>query len=303
MTLEELSWFVDDTVVRALQGVKGVGAVERFGGVDREIRVALDPDRLLALRHHRRRRQPPAARDQRRPGRRPRRDRRPRAGDPHARRHADGRGPRRDRRSRCRGGRKVRLDELGTVTDATAEPRTFAALDGKPVVAFAHLARQGRQRRRRRPPTSPRRSTSCRQAHPDVELDSSIDTTVDYTLGNYHSAMKTLIEGAVLAVHRGVHLPARLARDADRRHRAAAVDHPDLLGDGRDRLLAQPRQPARHHARHRHPGRRRHRRDREHRAPHAHGQDRPIAPRWRPPTRSASPSSPSPSRSSRCSCR
>ena len=34
-------------------------------------------------------------------------------------------------------GRKVRLDQLGTVTDATAEPRTFAALDGKPVVAFS----------------------------------------------------------------------------------------------------------------------------------------------------------------------
>ena len=35
------------------------------------------------------------------------------------------------------GGRKVRLDELGTVTDVDAEPRTFAALDGEPVVAFA----------------------------------------------------------------------------------------------------------------------------------------------------------------------
>src|SRR6478609_4021007 len=34
-------------------------------------------------------------------------------------------------------GRKVRLDQLGTVTDAIAEPRTFAALNGSPVVAFA----------------------------------------------------------------------------------------------------------------------------------------------------------------------
>ena len=49
MTPEELSWFVDDVVVRALQGVKGVSQIERFGGVDREIRVALDPDRLLAF--------------------------------------------------------------------------------------------------------------------------------------------------------------------------------------------------------------------------------------------------------------
>src|SRR5258705_1139304 len=49
MTPEELSWFVDDVVVRALQGVKAVSQIERFGGVDREIRVSLDPDRLLAF--------------------------------------------------------------------------------------------------------------------------------------------------------------------------------------------------------------------------------------------------------------
>src|SRR5258705_4212918 len=49
MPQEELSWFVDDMVVRALQGVRAVSQIERFGGVDREIRVALDPDRLLAF--------------------------------------------------------------------------------------------------------------------------------------------------------------------------------------------------------------------------------------------------------------
>src|SRR6187399_228441 len=42
MTPEELSWFVDDVVVRALQGVKAVSQIERFGGVEREIRVSLD---------------------------------------------------------------------------------------------------------------------------------------------------------------------------------------------------------------------------------------------------------------------
>jgi multidrug efflux pump subunit AcrB len=38
MTLEQLSWHVDDVVARELQGLKGVGRVERYGGVDREIR-------------------------------------------------------------------------------------------------------------------------------------------------------------------------------------------------------------------------------------------------------------------------
>jgi multidrug efflux pump subunit AcrB len=49
MTLEELSWFVDDTVIRKLQGLKGVARVDRYGGVTREIKVELDPDRLNAL--------------------------------------------------------------------------------------------------------------------------------------------------------------------------------------------------------------------------------------------------------------
>ena len=38
-TPEELSWFVDDVVIRVLQGVKGVSQIERFGGAEREIRV------------------------------------------------------------------------------------------------------------------------------------------------------------------------------------------------------------------------------------------------------------------------
>ena len=49
MTPEELSWFVDDTVIRKLQGLKGVARVDRNGGVTREIKVEIDPDRLNAL--------------------------------------------------------------------------------------------------------------------------------------------------------------------------------------------------------------------------------------------------------------
>ena len=129
MTPEELSWFVDDTVVRALQGVKAVSQIERFGGVEREIRIALDPDRLLAFGIT--------------------------AGDVNRQLRATnvdlagGRGEIGGREQAIRTlagkqsvedlaatmivlprGRKVRLDQMGTVTDATAEPRTFAALNG-----------------------------------------------------------------------------------------------------------------------------------------------------------------------------
>src|SRR6478609_2262571 len=40
---EALSWFVDNEVSRKLLAVRGVGAVNRVGGVSREIRVAVDP--------------------------------------------------------------------------------------------------------------------------------------------------------------------------------------------------------------------------------------------------------------------
>ena len=113
---EEISWFVDDTVARELQTIRGVGQVSRSGGVDREIRVALDPRKLLALGVTAASVIGPAARHQRRPRGRPRRDRRPGAGDPHPRRHPQGvgsggpadrpcgRAPRAARRTRLRVG-------------------------------------------------------------------------------------------------------------------------------------------------------------------------------------------------------
>jgi len=49
MTMEQLSWFVDDTVSRKLMSIEGMAAVSRAGGVDREIRVVLDPARMQSL--------------------------------------------------------------------------------------------------------------------------------------------------------------------------------------------------------------------------------------------------------------
>ncbi|HKR87156.1 MAG TPA: efflux RND transporter permease subunit [Phenylobacterium sp.] len=48
MSDADLSWFVDDTLSRALQGAKGVAQISRVGGVSREINVLVDPDRLAA---------------------------------------------------------------------------------------------------------------------------------------------------------------------------------------------------------------------------------------------------------------
>lgn len=49
MTMEQLSWFTDDTVSKRLQAIPGMAAVKRGGGVDREIMVTLDPARMQSL--------------------------------------------------------------------------------------------------------------------------------------------------------------------------------------------------------------------------------------------------------------
>ncbi len=49
MTLEQLSWFVDDTVSKRLLSINGMASVGRNGGVDREIRVILDPAKMQSM--------------------------------------------------------------------------------------------------------------------------------------------------------------------------------------------------------------------------------------------------------------
>src|SRR5690606_6995518 len=48
MTPQDISWFIDNDLQRELLAVPGVSQVQRMGGVDREIRVELDPARMLA---------------------------------------------------------------------------------------------------------------------------------------------------------------------------------------------------------------------------------------------------------------
>ncbi len=49
MDIEQLSWFIDDTVSKRLLGIEGMAEVDRFGGVDREIEVILDLPKMQAL--------------------------------------------------------------------------------------------------------------------------------------------------------------------------------------------------------------------------------------------------------------
>src|SRR5712672_2071337 len=196
-TPEQLSWFVDDVVKRALQGLRGVSQVERIGGVDREILVSLDPDRVQSV------------------GLTPvdvsRRLRGTNIDLAGGRAEIGGR----DQAIRTLAGARtlnelagtmialptggaVRLDDLGTVTDTVADPRTFARLNGEPVVALGVKRSKGASDVVVAAAVK-KRIDEIKADYPDIDLQ-LIDTSVDFTRGNYEVAIHTLFEGAALAV-------------------------------------------------------------------------------------------------------
>src|SRR5450755_575035 len=177
-TPEQLSWYVDDIVKRSLLGLRGVAQVERIGGVEREILVSLDPDRLQAAGL--------TAVDvsQRLRGT-----------------NVDVAGGRaeiggRDQAIRTLAGAKtlnelagtmislpmggeVRLDDLGIVTDTIASRRTFARFDGEPVVAFGIKRSKGASDVVVAAAVE-KRVDEIKRDHPEVDLK-LIDTSVDFT--------------------------------------------------------------------------------------------------------------------------
>jgi multidrug efflux pump subunit AcrB len=196
-TPEQLSYFVDDVVKRALQGVRNVAQVERIGGVEREILVSLDPDRLQAAGL--------TAVDV---------SRRLRGTNVDL---AGGRAEigKNDQAIRTLAGAKtlnelagtmislptggeVRLDDLGTVTDTIADRRTFARFNGEPVVALGIKRSKGASDVVVAAAVQKRIDT-LKVEHPEVDLK-LIDTSVEFTKGNYEAAISTLFEGAILAV-------------------------------------------------------------------------------------------------------
>jgi multidrug efflux pump subunit AcrB len=197
LSVEQLSWFIDDSVARDLQSIRGVGEVKRFGGVDREIRVSLDPEKLLALGVTALTVNEQVRADNVDLGG----GRGEVSGQEQAIRTLAGARSVADLSAlpiALPGRRKVRLDELATVTDGAAEPRTFTRLFDEPIVAFGVTRAKGAS-----DVTVDQliatRLAEIEAAHPEVKF-TKVDTQVDSELGNYHSTMETLIEGAALAV-------------------------------------------------------------------------------------------------------
>ncbi|MEY9471057.1 multidrug efflux pump subunit AcrB [Bradyrhizobium yuanmingense] len=196
-TPEQLSYFVDDVVKRALQGVRGVAQVERIGGVEREILVSLDPDRLQAMgltavnvSQSLRGTNVDVAGGRAEIGK----------NDQAIRTLAGAKtlGDLAGTMIPLFGGGEVRLDDLGTVTDTIADRRTFARFNGEPVVALGIKRSKGASDVKVAEAVQ-KRIDALKAAYPDVDLK-VIDTSVEYTNGNYHAAISTLFEGAILAV-------------------------------------------------------------------------------------------------------
>src|SRR6478672_5291029 len=196
-TPEQLSYFVDDVVKRALQGVRNVAQVERIGGVEREILVSLDPDRLHAagltavnVSQSLRGTNVDVAGGRAEIGKNDQAIR-TLAGAKTLNELAGTMIP-------LFSGGEVRLDDLGTVTDTIGDRRTFARFNGEPVVALGIKRSKGASDVVVAAAVQ-KRIDALKVAYPDVDLK-LIDTSVDFTKGNYEAAISTLFEGAILAV-------------------------------------------------------------------------------------------------------
>jgi multidrug efflux pump subunit AcrB len=197
LTPTQLSWFIDNTVTKRLLAIPGVAQVSRSGGVDREIRVELDPGRMQALgltavqvNEQLRALNLDAAGGRAQVG----------GGEQAIRvlggaKSAEDLG---DTEIFLSAGKSVRLREIAVVHDGIAEVRTLARLNGRSATTFGVFKAKG---------ASDVTVSRAVQADLDKILVENpavhmtpIFTTVAHTLRTYHSALSALIEGSILAV-------------------------------------------------------------------------------------------------------
>ncbi len=194
---EALSWFVDNTVTKRMLSVRGVGAVARVGGVMREVRVELDPARLLALNA--------TAADISRQLRQVQQEA---SGG-----RADVGGAEQSVRTiatvqsaeelaamdiALSDGRRVRLDQLASVTDTVAERRQAALLNGKPVVGFEITRSRGAGEIEVADGVRAELE-KLKAEHPDITITEAFNF-VDPVQENFDGSMALMYEGAILAV-------------------------------------------------------------------------------------------------------
>ena len=197
MTLEQLSWYVDNTVAKRLLGVQGMAAVQRQGGVSREIRVILDPAKLQAhgitaaqVNQQLRQTNLNAAGG--------------RAEIAGAEQSVRVLGNAQDAYNlgqtqiTISGGRTVKLADIADVRDMYAEQRSLALMNGKQVTAFS-LAKAKGSSDVTVYDEAMKELDQLQKDNPKVKFK-QLYSSVEYTREQYKSAMSAMVEGAVLAV-------------------------------------------------------------------------------------------------------
>jgi HAE1 family hydrophobic/amphiphilic exporter-1 len=196
MNPEEISWFVDNTVSKRMLSVSGVSQINRDGGVDREIRIKLDPARLEAAGVT-----AAAVSNQLRasninlPG-----GRGEIGGEEQAIRTVGSATSVEALRETLIpvGGRFIRLGDLGEVTDEWSEPRGRARYNGQEVVGFGVVRSIGSSE-----VDVYHRSIEAIEAldaeRDDVTFEMVSDTTSD-VINNFHASVEALLLGALLAI-------------------------------------------------------------------------------------------------------
>jgi multidrug efflux pump subunit AcrB len=197
LTPEQLSWFIDNNVTRRLLGIAGVAQVVRSGGVSREIRVEIDPQRLqaLGLTAYEVNEQLRALNQDATGGRADV------GGGEQSIRVLGGAKTAADLADTqifTSGGRSFRLREIADVHDGVAEVRTLARLNGRPATVFGLFKAKGAS------DVAVFKAVEAelakvRAENPGVQVTLEF-TTVTHTLGMYEASMSSLLEGSILAV-------------------------------------------------------------------------------------------------------
>ena len=197
MTIEQLSWFIDDTIAKRMLAIEGMAEVDRFGGVDREIEVLLDPVKMQSLGVT--------------------------AGQINAvlrQSNIDAGGGMAEvggtrqsvrvlgnnetafelsqRQIQLGGGRTIRLADVALVRDGYSEQTSKAILNGSEVVNFRLSRAKGA--------SDVAVYTEAKAVREQIEAENPnvkfmpLFNTVRYTEDQYQSSIRAMVEGAILAV-------------------------------------------------------------------------------------------------------
>jgi multidrug efflux pump subunit AcrB len=194
---EALSWFVDNELSKTLLNVNGVGKVARVGGVDREIRVELDPAKLQALNatvtdisRQLRLSQMEAAGGRTKIG----------GGEQAVRTIATVKTAAAiaEMQLSLADGRRIRLDQVASVSDSYAEPRSAALLNGQPVVGFEVSRSRGASEVEVGAGVQDA-LRAVKLKYPEIVLTEAFNF-VQPVADDYAASLTMLIEGGLLAV-------------------------------------------------------------------------------------------------------